>query len=759
MKSKQIVYGDKNGCFYDGACEYVINNMYPARPLKNFLWNEHTVADADQFGFGKSLANVNGFRRPLENGERLVYLKDEETGEFYSPNRNYSRADFDRFHCRVGLGYQKTVSEYEGVRMEFTTLVPSEGLGVVFNVLLENVGYKTKNDTLYFLIRPCANLTEHTSYGSADKDKDKDNRGIYYPHFAYLAPTEYGALYFASERKFTSYAVSKKDFCGEYGDFSSPEGIRNKKLPSKGTTFEDDYVAAVAVPCELAPGERRSFTFALATGRSYEESRSAAKKMAKTSFFNAELEKQKSLNAEYRDVFNVKLKGDGIIQSLVNIWLKRQLSLGKTWGRIYGKGFRDVMQDIAAFVSLDIPLARDRILYTLAKQYKNGNTIRMFEPDLLLPYNDGASWIPATICAYLKESGDFSILNEVVDYLDGGKDTVLSHVVKGVEYLLGDRGGHGLVLMRGGDWNDSLNGTGNGGVGESVWLSLATVKAAKECAEILGRVGDEKLKDEMLEKAARLSDDILNYGMSDGYFIYAYDDWGGIVGGKDCDEGKFYLNPQTWSVLAGVGDETTANRVMDEVEKRLKCSFGYTLCTPPYTRGSDRLGRVSYFVPGMVENGAVYVHGVMFKIAADCKLGRADNAYETLKSVIYTNPKVRQSGVEPYAVTNMFIGPSNPYRAGDAPMSWVTGSAGWAYRNITELILGVRADYDGLEISPNMPSAWKEAEVERIFRGTKYKIHYIRTGKNAITVDGKIIDGNVIPLTDKKTVNVQVEIA
>ena len=159
MKSKQIVYGDKNGCFYDGACEYVINNMYPARPLKNFLWNEHTVADADQFGFGKSLANVNGFRRPLENGERLVYLKDEETGEFYSPNRNYSRADFDRFHCRVGLGYQKTVSEYEGVRAEFTTLVPSEGLGVVFNVLLENVGYKTKNDTLYFLIRPCANLT------------------------------------------------------------------------------------------------------------------------------------------------------------------------------------------------------------------------------------------------------------------------------------------------------------------------------------------------------------------------------------------------------------------------------------------------------------------------------------------------------------------------------------------------------------------------------------------------------------------------
>lgn len=431
-------------------------------------------------------------------------------------------------------------------------------------------------------------------------------------------------------------------------------------------------------------------------------------------------------------------------------------------GRIYGKGFRDVMQDIAAFVSLDVPLARQRILTTLSKQYKNGNTIRMFEPDLLLPYNDGASWIPATVSAYLKESGDFSVLEETVGYLDGGEDTVLDHMLRGVRYLSDDVGEHGLVLLRGGDWNDSLNGAGNNGIGESVWLSLATVKAAKECAEILDRIGKIKEKEELLLRAEKLSERVMLCGMSGGYFIYAYDDWGGTIGGETNREGSFYLNPQTWAVLSGVGGKELGEKVMDLAEERLKCSFGYTLCDPPYSVGNDHIGRISYFVPGMVENASVYVHGVMFKVAADCRLGRADTAFETLSSVTYANPRIRKSGVEPYAVTNMFIGQSNPYRAGDAPMSWVTGSAGWMYRNLTEEILGVKADFDGLILTPCLPSSWHGAYVERIFRGTTYKITYRRKGNKggqSIFVDGEKISENlIVPKDGVKTVNVLAEL-
>ncbi len=748
-------YSDARGYFDDDLCEFVITDMFPKRPLVNYLWSEDAVADADQFGFGKSLAGIGSFRRGLDCGERLVYIKDRKSGESYSPNRNYGRLPFEQFRCHVGLGYQKIVSVYNGLKVTFTLLVPDAGYAVLYLAEAEELAGKERDLDLYFALRPQANLTVHTSYGSADRDKEFG--GLCYPHFSYQAETDYGCLYFASEHGFTSYCVSKGDFCGTYGSWEHPDGVAAQALPSRGTTFEDDYVAAVSLPLRLGPREKKSFAFALAAGRSAAESGALASSLAKTSVFYSQLALQKEKNASYQRVFRAEIP-DPLLRSLGNTWLKRQLSLGKTWGRIYGKGFRDVMQDIAAFVSLDIPLARTRILYALAKQYGNGNTIRMFEPDLLLPYNDGAAWIPATISAFLKESGDFGILEEIVPYLDGGEDSVLGHMVRGVEYLLGDLGSHGLVLLRGGDWNDSLNGAGNLNKGESVWLSLATVKAAKECAEILEKLGKKEEKERILGSAGRLSENILIKGMSGGHFIYAYDDWGGVIGGEESEEGKFYLNPQTWAVLADVGDRDTQNAVMDLVEEKLKCAFGYELCAPPYTKGSDRLGRVSYFVPGMVENASVYVHGVAFKIAADCRLGRGDLAFDTLRSVLCTNPKVQASGVEPYAVTNMFIGPDNPYRAGDAPMSWVTGSAGWLYRDLTEEIFGIKAEFDGLRISPVFPSCWNEAYAERIFRGVLYQISYRRTGRRRIAVEGSEIQGDILPpQTGKDSVAVTVE--
>lgn len=744
----------KNCGYFDDSCgEFVITQMYPKRPLINYLWNEQTVAHCDQFGFGKSMSADEKKPRPMDAGERLLYLKDNTDGNFYSPNRNYARLPFDTFECHVGQGYQRIVSEYGGLRTEFTLLVPKEGRRILYRAEVTEMQGKNRDLNLYFVIRPQANLTEHTSYGYADCE---DKRGLYFPHVAYQSPSEYGFLYFASERRFSSYALSKNDFCGTYGSWESPDGIEAKKLCSKGTTFEDDYVAAVSFPLKLRGKEQKSFTFSLAAGKTLQECREAAQSGANGKVFARELRAQAQMFCGQGRVFRAQMP-DPLLCSLSNVWLKRQLSLGKTWGRIYGKGFRDVMQDIAAFVSLDIPLARERILKTLSKQYASGNTIRMFEPDLLLPYNDGASWIPATVSAYLKESGDFSLLEERVAFLDGGEDTVYGHVMRGVEYLLNDLGVHGLVLLRGGDWNDSLNGAGNLGRGEGIWLSLATVKAAKEFAQIARYVSRGEDAERVLDKAKKLEENILRFGLDEDSFLYAYDDWGGKIGAAECEEGNFYLNPQTWAVLAQVGSAQLRESVMEQVEKRLRCAYGYKLCDPPYTKGDDRLGRVSYFVPGMVENAAVYLHGVMFKIAADCMLGKGDRAYDTLRLVLFSNPAVQASGVEPYAVSNMYIGPENPYRAGEAPMSWITGSAGWLYRNITEGIFGIRAEFEGLTVSPCFPSHWESAQAERVFRGTLYRFFYKKTGKNKIVADGKIVDGVLPAGTGNRVVRVEVE--
>ncbi len=440
---------------------------------------------------------------------------------------------------------------------------------------------------------------------------------------------------------------------------------------------------------------------------------------------------------------------------MTNVWLKRQVELGKTWGRGAGKGFRDVMQDITAFVSLDNELARARILSTLAHQYVNGNAIRMFEPDYTHPYMDMPAWIPATILTYLKETNDFKILQEQIGYLDSDiKESVLVHTIKGVEFLLKSLGKRGLVLWGGGDWNDSLNNCGMKGMGESVWLSIATVKAVNELIELLEKIEYDKTFIKNLEsKKAVLSENIFKHGYKNGYFIYGYNDNGEEVGGPLSKEGKIYLNPQTWAVLSGLVKGKDAERILDFVEKELACEYGYVQCKPSYTKGDPDIGRATYFCPGIYENGSVYIHGVAFKMVADCIAGRGNAALNTINKIRYDNPANPNSGVEPYAVSNMYFGPESSVRKGYALFSWITGSAGWLYRCITEYIFGIKAEYDRLRISPCLPDEWDNVSAMRVFNGSVYNIIYKKGNKKQIVYDGEVINDELLPVSEKNKVH------
>ncbi len=739
---EKIVLKDSLGYFDNEKREYVIENMYPLRPLMNFLWSDKTVCKCDQFGYGESFAGFSGYRRFMEQGERLVYIKDLDTGEIYSANRNFNKLPFDIFRCYVGIGYQKIISSYKGLETTFKIVVPPDDYAVQFGVKVENKSDKPKRLAVYFMTRVFTDLTGHDASGFGDKDEEFG--GLTFPHYGFESPTKYWESYLATEKKFDSYAVTLRDVIGTYGTFSDPEHIKADKLPCRGSTFEQNYFGAVSYIIELPAESEEDFHFAIAIGKTKEEAGKLAISYASKSAIEASIVAQQKNNESTFDAYTANIP-DKYIETLINVWLKRQVSLGKSWGRIYGKGFRDVMQDNTAFVSFDIEKAKERILTALAHQYKNGNPIRMFDPDYTALYNDGATWIPDAVTAYIKESGDYTILDEVVPYLDGGEATVLEHVRKGMEYLTTDVGERGLTLFRRGDWNDSTNGAGNLGKGESVWTSLATVRALKQFAELLEKLGKSSLQTDMLTLAEKMTENILKHGLYDGHYIHGYDDWGNIVGGGAPEvEASFCLNMQTWSVLAGVGDKNLQTQVMDEVEEKLKCNYGYRLNTPAYTKPQECVGRTSYFRPGVIENASVYIHGSMFKAVADCMLGRGDNAYETVCSVTYRNNP--NSGVEPYAVSNMLIGPDSPYRTGEAPMSWITGSAGWMYRALTEFILGIRADYEGLRILPNVPKSWDSFSVDRKFRGAKYHFDFIRTGKLCIYVNGKVIDGNRVPL-------------
>lgn len=748
------------GYFDDVKKEYVITDMKPRRPLTNYLWNEQCVCKCDQFGNGFSWRAVGRQRRNVESGERNVYIKDRETGEVYSANRNYNDLPFDVFEAHVGLGYHTVISSYKGLDVSFTTLVPTQDAVTLFQIKAKNTTQKDKKISLYFTVKPTPDLSGHDAYGEGDYCEQIN--GLLYTHDGFRLPNDYTKISVASLRKFDGYECSTPRFKGEYNGWHNPIALQAEKLLSKGMTFESDYIAAFEFDLCLQAGEEFENVFMIAATQNMDQAVALKDKYVGCGCFEREMGAQKELNAGYLDVFTME-SPDAYLNTQANTWLKRQLSLGKTWGRLYGKGFRDVMQDITAFVSFDCNLAKERILYALQYQYEDGNPIRMFEPNYYYPYNDGGVWITGALLSYLNESGDLSILKEEVGYLAGKsaekssgnaeiinfapyeaseqKDSVLCHLCRAIDYLLSDRGERNLILWRGGDWNDSMNSVGLQNKGESVWLAIATVKAINELQEILSIVGgyEDKITAYQLKKEELVAA-IQKHGRVEGHYIYGINDKGDKIGAEE----RTFLNPQSWAVLANLTDKAELEKCMDTVEKELRCDFGYVQCYPSFDKGSLDIGRVSYFKKGLVENGAVYNHGVAFKIAADCMLGRGDTAYKSFKMISYDNPKNSNNGVEPYAVSNMYMGPENPHIAGYAPMSWVTGTAGWLYRCVSEYICGVKPTFKGLRIEPCLPSGWSGTKVTRKYRGETYTITFVQTGNRKLVCDG--VETEVLPL-------------
>lgn len=743
--------------------EYVITNMKPRRPLYNYLWNEELVCQCDHFGNGWAWRSIGTQQRDIERGSRNIYIKDKESGEIYSANRNHNDLPFDVHKCHVGLGYQKVISEYKNLRVEYTILVPAEGALVLYRVKIKNNSRIHKNISAYYTICPKPDLSWHAAYGNSEYSADLN--ALVYHHDGFRLPNEYTKVFVACDKAFDAYEVSSNRFYGEYCGEHNPLSLKGDKLSSQGAMF-DGHIAAFQFDLSLESGEEYEVFFCAASARNMDECHQIKNTFLDAGKFEKELCKQRDLNAKYHEVFTLS-SPDTYLNQQVNVWLKRQLSLGKTWGRLYGKGFRDVMQDITAFVSFDPALAKKRILHALRYQYEDGNPIRMFEPNFRYPYNDGGVWITGAVLSYLNETADFSILDEELTYLKGDsyekasladayateayvagerKDSVLEHIEAAINYLIGCRGERNLILWRGGDWNDSLNNVGLKNKGESVWLSIATVKAIGELQEILTMVGSAQEKIARYGKAKdELKQAIKSFGKVDDHYVYGINDEGEVVGGND----RIFLNPQSWAVLANLAPKDELESAMDVVENKLKCNFGYVQCFPSFTEGKESIGRVSYFKPGLVENGGVYNHGVAFKIVADCMLGRGDHAYESLKLISCDNPENPNNGVEPYAVSNMYIGPENPYNAGFAPMYWITGTAGWIYRAVTEYICGIKATPNGLKVLPCLPSKWDNIQLSRRFRGGLYHIEIKRGNEKGIIVNGEKIEGSVLPLIEE----------
>ncbi len=749
----------KFGHFQGDGREFVFTDYKTMRPMLNYMWNASFLSGINHFGGGdgayggRAACYIDGQGKGrcsiIRNGLRYFYVKDEQTGKVWNPGWFPVQESLDFYECVHGLGYTKVTGEKDGVRLTATVFVGEQEPCEIWMLNLENKSGVDKDIKVYFAaefsLEGYARYSDYMSYVTGVNDESRNLIVCF--NKAQERPHDWFNAFMASDRKIDGFETSKKAFLGTYGDMKNPEAIANGKLSNSLAACEF-MLGALENDFSLKAGESVQYNCVLGGT----DSLKTAQEIVDRLFVEGEIEKQyKALMTSKTALIedNYVKTPDEKVNNIVNSWLKQQVQLCAEAGRDTGKGFRDQLQDAWASASFNASLAKDKIYETLTKEYSDGRCPRGWLPLDHHIYSDGPTWIAPTINAYLKETGDYAFLDEKVPYLDEGEDTVWEHILTAVRFSSEDLGPHNLVKARDGDWNDSLNLIGIGGKGESVWTSISLYFSLCNAAEIARVVKkDLVVEKELLERAERIKKAVNENGWDKDWYLAAINDNGDKVGTHTETEGRIYLNSQTWAVMSGVAEGERVQKCLDAVDNLLMSKCGPMTLAPAYKTYNGNIGRLTGFVPGIWENGTPYCHGGTFKIVADCCAGRGNIAYDTMLKILpdSTDNPSDYSGCEPYALTNMYFGPENP-RAGQTMFAWVTGTAGWMYRAITQYMLGFYPDYENVVIKPCIPSDWKECSIKRSFRGDTYLVtisnpNGAQTGVTKLVVDGKVIEGN-----------------
>lgn len=470
-------------------------------------------------------------------------------------------------------------------------------------------------------------------------------------------------------------------------------------------------------------------------------------------------------------------------QCMVTFNMSRSASYYET-GTGRGMGFRDSCQDIFGFVHMIPNRARERIIDIASIQFPDGSTYHQYQPltkrgnaDIGSGFNDDSLWLVAAAACYIKETGDFSLLNHPTPFNNepGTEVPLMEHLRRSVAYTRSHLGPHGLPLIGRADWNDCLNlncfseesgesfqtsGPSEGPTAESVFIAAMYVKYAAEFAELLERTDGSEEAASVRTSVEKMKQAVLNYGWDGGWFRRAYDAFGNPVGSSKCAEGQIYIEPQGFCVMAGIGVETgEAEHALNAVREHLLGEYGVELLAPCYTTYHKELGEISSYPPGFKENGSVFCHNNPWIVCAEAVLGRGNYAFDIYRRTCpaYLEERGEVHETEPYCYSQTVTGRAsgNP---GHAKNSWLTGTASWSFVSLSQAILGIKPDYDGLLVEPCLPDELREYTVERRFRGCLYRVHVVRTGVKTLTVNGHPVEGSRVPVQNLESAVVEVTV-
>ena len=758
---------NKYGFFSDDGKEFVITNSYTPRPWINVISNGDYSMIVSQTGGGFSFrgnAEQNRITRLYQdivkdNWGKYFYIRDKQSGAFWSAALNPVKKDAESYTVRHGMGYSVFTRATEGVESTLTVFVsrdkPMEYMLLTLKNLTDRpreldvtgyfewalgIAYDTHREfqRLFYDLGYDAKL--HAVVANKCLWGFPDSKGRYnnddYPYTAFFACSE----------EPSSFDADKETFIGMYRDEADPAAMHCDKLACGSGRYVDP-VAALRADVSLAPKTSKTICFAVGLAQKQEEDYRSLAALTRTDIASDELRKVKAFWTELCDKEHVETP-DPAFDVMTNYWCKYQALSCRMWAKAAyyqisgGIGFRDQLQDSLVALETDPSLTEKQILLHATKQFSQGDVLHWW-----LTYNgagprtscsDDFLWLPfATLC-YMEETGDRRILDKQASWLDGGSADIYDHCKAAINHSFEMFGERGIPLMGAHDWNDGLSAVGHGMKGESFWVAEFLYYIITRFAPVAVERGDAAFGRLLADKAKQLKTDFNTHGWDGEWFLQATNDLGEKLGSKDSSEGKIFLNPQLWAVISDITTNERKQRAMDSVEKYLLKDFGALLLAPEYCSPDSEVGYITRYAPGLRENGGVYTHAATWAVWAEALMGRADMAYKAYKGICPPNrgKDIDVFKSEPYVLPGNSDGPISPY-FGKGGWSWYSGSAQWLHRVAVNWILGVRATYDGLTVDPCIPSDWQGYHYRRAFRNAVYDITVKRTGQRRVTVDGK----------------------
>ena len=807
----------KFGHFDDDRKEYVITTPQTPLPWINYLGSEDFFSLVSNTAGGYSFYRDARMRRltryrynssPLDMDGHHIYIKDGDT--VWNPGWQPTKTELDSYTCRHGLGYTIIEGKKNGISAAQELFVPKGDACELDRLTLKNETDAAKELDVFSYVEFClwdaiddsSNFQRNFSTGEVEVEP-----GIIYHKTEYRERRNHYAVFW-SNTPVTSFDTTRDAFCGVYGGPADPQAVRAGHC-SGSIAHGWAPVGALHIHVTLAPGEEKKILFGLGYIENPQEEKFSAPGVINKTRAHAMIGRyatdaqvdaaRAALRTHWEQLLSTYHleSGEEKLDRMVNIWHQYQCMVTFNMSRSAsyyesgtgrGMGFRDSCQDLLGFVHIIPSRARERILDIAATQFEDGSAYHQYPPltkkgnrDIGTGFNDDPLWLIAGTAAYLRETGDFGILDEQVPFdNDASKaQPLMEHLRRSFNYTCTHLGPHGLPLIGRADWNDCLNlncfsehpgesfqitGPSEGPVAESVFIAGMFVKYGHEYAGLCDHLN---LTDEAA--AARKSigaveQAALTAGWDGAWFRRAYDAFGKPVGSKECTEGQIFIEPQGMCVMAGIGKESgQAAQALKSVEERLDTKYGVVLHQPAYTSYQLNLGEISSYPPGYKENAGIFCHNNPWISCAEAVLGHGDRAFEVYRKTCpaYIEDISEIHRTEPYVYSQMVAGKDAP-TFGEAKNSWLTGTAAWTFFNVSQYILGIQPTLDGLKVDPCIPHTLPGFTVTRRYRGAVYHITVdnsaaVQHGVKSVTMDGKSVAGNLLPLAPAGTdVTVQV---